>query len=195
MHKWDDPGWLRQKYVEERKSMSEVADEAGTSLSTVRRRLIEHELGPRSRAEAQLNRTPGVHYRTNNRGREVWSHQFGDEQHLVQVARLAAVAWEGYDAVAGKHVHHDPNIPWLNTEDAIHPRPERDHMRLHGADGRDPVWRDPDWLRRKYYDEGLTWPEIADVADCSLACVQKWMNRHDIQPRRRGRYYDQRQIQ
>lgn len=44
-------------------------------------------------------------------------------------------------------------------------------------------WRDPDWLREKYHDEGLSLREIGDLVGISDRSIGYWMEKHDI-PRR-----------
>ena len=44
----------------------------------------------------------------------------------VPVHRLCAVAWFGFDAVAGSDVHHRVPIPWLNVESNLAPLPSEE---------------------------------------------------------------------
>lgn len=46
-----------------------------------------------------------------------------------------------------------------------------------------PLYRDPDWLHRRYHDEGRTQREIADECDVSPRTIRKWMDRYDIETR------------
>lgn len=183
MERHNDPEWLEDQYWGEMRSISEIADLTPVSYGTIRRRLKGFGIELRSRGEGLIVKSPGVHYRTLSGGREAWSHETDGDYLTVQVSRLAAVAWLGYDAVAGGDVHHDPNIPWLNVEWAISAFPGNDHDRHHGAAGRDPVWRDPDWLRGNYHGKGLTLEELADKAGCSPSACATWMDRHGIDRR------------
>lgn len=54
------------------------------------------------------------------------------------VHRLAAVAWYGWDAVAGNEVHHRVPVSWLNVESNLMPIPTEEHRmisREHQVDG------------------------------------------------------------
>ena len=42
---------------------------------------------------------------------------------------------------------------------------------------------DPDWLREKYHDEGLSMQEVGDLVGCSDGTVMRYMRKHDIEPR------------
>ena len=46
-----------------------------------------------------------------------------------------------------------------------------------------PKYHDPEWLRQKYWEEGMSAPQIADEVGVSDGAIRKWMKRHDI-PRR-----------
>jgi hypothetical protein len=50
-----------------------------------------------------------------------------------------------------------------------------------------PPYRDPEWLRRMYVDEGLSYDQIADIAGCAQATVMKWARRHGIKSRSTSR--------
>ena len=42
------------------------------------------------------------------------------------------------------------------------------------------IYRDKDWLRKKYWDEDLTMREVAKLADTSHQRVRYWMQKHNI---------------
>lgn len=47
----------------------------------------------------------------------------------------------------------------------------------------DRPYRDADWLRRRYHDDGATQREIADECDVSPTTIRDWMKKHDIETR------------
>jgi len=47
----------------------------------------------------------------------------------------------------------------------------------------DKKYRDAEWLREKYVDEGLSGYEIAEICDCGDSTVYSWLDRHDIERR------------
>lgn len=44
-------------------------------------------------------------------------------------------------------------------------------------------YRDADWLRRRYHDDGATQREIAEECGVSPTTIRDWMKRHDIETR------------
>lgn len=47
-------------------------------------------------------------------------------------------------------------------------------------------YRDAEWLRSRYWDDGMTYAEMADECDVSVSTIQDWMNKHDIDRRSRA---------
>lgn len=41
-------------------------------------------------------------------------------------------------------------------------------------------YRDKEWLRSRYWDDGLSQAEIAELCGCSKETIRRWMNRHDL---------------
>lgn len=41
-------------------------------------------------------------------------------------------------------------------------------------------YRDKEWLREKYYDEGLSTADIGDLCDCSKETIRRWLERHGL---------------
>ena len=55
-----------------------------------------------------------------------------------------------------------------------------------GKREQDPLYRDRDWLYRKYAVEGLTCSAIGDMFSVSPMAIYKWLKKHDIPTRPRG---------
>ena len=47
-------------------------------------------------------------------------------------------------------------------------------------------YRDPIWLRSAYLDEGRSMADIAMEFDITPAAVNQWLNKHNIESRKRG---------
>lgn len=65
--------------------------------------------------------------------------------------------------------------------------------RIFGFDSRDEIpkedWHDPEWLREKYYDEGLTLEEIADESGlASDVTILRNMEKHGLERRETAEY-------
>lgn len=78
-------------------------------------------------------------YRECDEGELVWEFNDGRPRirtypngGTVLVHRLAAVAWNGFDAVADRQVHHRVPVSWLNVESNLLPLPEQEHWELSG---------------------------------------------------------------
>jgi hypothetical protein len=51
-------------------------------------------------------------------------------------------------------------------------------------------YKNPDWLREKYWDDGKSMHALADIEDVSARTIQVWMDKHGIDTRRDGRPTD-----
>lgn len=64
----------------------------------------------------------------------------------------------------------------LNGDCAHHDEPV-----TKGFDGpRDGPWRDRETFEQLYVDDGLTYTQLSDVWDCSLATISNWASKHGI---------------
>lgn len=130
---YKDSDWLAGKYHGEGMTTREIADELDCSNGTISRWLKKHDIESRANwtvgveAAAEANRKEYIPLRTFDAesvdAYEYWTTKVreGGERvtKAVYVHRLLAVAEHGFDAVAGKDVHHKIPIPWLNTPDNI----------------------------------------------------------------------------
>ena len=133
---WHDEEVLRELYLEKGLSANRVADRLGVDPSTINDVLEKYGIEKRGPFEGPSRRFHHLYsrplaFRTQQDGYEVWTSQYEGEQHTIQVHRLAAVAWFGFDAVKNKHVHHEKPIPWLNVEWNLEPMDPREHISQH----------------------------------------------------------------
>lgn len=70
-------------------------------------------------------------FRTNSSGYEIWGVYDGGDDLTPLVHRLVAVAEYGFDAVCGKVVHHESEIPWDNRPGNLRLMEDTDHAQLH----------------------------------------------------------------
>ena len=124
-----DPDVLRGLYVDQGMTTYEVADELGTTPSTVRYWMDKFDI-PR-REKWHHARSAPAYYCTDSNGYECWQVQSRGDRHQVRVHRLAAVAWFGLDALDGLEVHHKNGVKWDTREDNIELMSGEDHARLH----------------------------------------------------------------
>lgn len=132
---WRNGATLKELYVDRRLSAYEIADELGCGQNAVYTALDDFDIERRSDSEAtkcRQNRKPAC-YRTLGRdGYELWTNTHGDTTYRCCVHKLAAVAWFGFDAVAGSVIHHENRIPWDNREENLTVISDQNqHAKLH----------------------------------------------------------------
>lgn len=106
---------MHREYVQERKSVYQIADEYDISHSLAQSQLDGHGIDRRTKTHAAKLRVPHCHLKTYERGYQYWVSRTGEHRDRMSVHRLAAVAEYGVEAVKGVDVHHANGIPWLNV--------------------------------------------------------------------------------
>lgn len=125
--------WLREIYHEQGGSIRDIAAIADVHNATVHSWMERLGVERRSVGERQNKYASFCHHA---KGYEKWSSytpSTGKNRDLL-VHRLAAVAWYGFDAVAGNDVHHRNSVPWDNRESNLEPLSKEEHARLHGKE-------------------------------------------------------------
>lgn len=125
--RYRDEDTLRRLYVEEGLSSREVAERLDCSPPTVVNWLKKFGIP----LEPSKRDRP-VFYGTSTQGYEYWQTDVGGrERETVRVHRLAAVAWFGFEAVAGNVVHHRNGLTYDNRELNLEPMDRGTHQTLH----------------------------------------------------------------
>jgi len=130
---------LRKLYVDEARSITEIANELGASYPTVDRHIRHYELNAelcsdKRKIKQRARDGEAVLFRTwSQHGYEIWEPRSSDCDPASSVLhhRLLAVAEYGFDAVVDKQVHHKNGIPWDNRPENIEPISQRDHIAKH----------------------------------------------------------------
>lgn len=132
--RYRDKEWLETEYIENRRSFSEISDQLGVTHETVRTWAHRHDLDIRPRGR---RRSVQAKVRTNEQAgyERIQVRTTDGTPTFLAVHRLAAVAWFGYDAVAGEQIHHKNNIPWDNREENLEPMTRSEHWQHHYQDG------------------------------------------------------------
>lgn len=126
-----DEDLMRHLYLEEQLSTTEISAVLECSTGAVLNWLDRFGIDRRSSAEgiALSKKEPkDVYFYTHrSKGYEMVKA----DEHPVAVHRLTAVAYWGFDAIRDKVVHHDAEIPWLNTEENLELLTKQEHQFHH----------------------------------------------------------------
>lgn len=154
---WKDESTLRELYLEDRLSVSDLADELGCSKSTLYHWMDKFGIERRDPWEQRHADEP---WRDADTLRDLYHGQGLDIQ---GVANELGCTY----ATAQK---------WMDRLDV--------ERRTAGSyqQGTEP-WHDESTLRELYLDERMTMAEIADHFGCSLRAISKWIDHHDIPTR------------
>lgn len=127
---------LTELYWGKNLSLPQIGERFGVSKRPVRGWFDKYDIGTRDTSAAArahgLRRQPSF-YMTN--GYYIVATEIDGERWYVPVHRLAAVAWFGFDAVAGKIVHHKSGVKWDNREENLELLTQSEHMKLHWERG------------------------------------------------------------
>lgn len=123
---YDDEAYphLYELYVKQGLTQQEVGDELGFSQHHVSVALRRHDISTRDHTDYMEN---NVNVKTWAKGYER-IYNCGDR---LYHHRLLAVAKYGFDAVAGKDVHHKNELSWDNREDNIELLDPSEHYSQH----------------------------------------------------------------
>jgi hypothetical protein len=130
---WDNERRLKDLYQRQGLSAYEIADRFDCSPKAIYNAMDRHRIDRRETHAARRRATlkkPAC-FETDHHGYETWRNRHNDEQVRVRVHRLLAVALYGFDAVRGKHVHHENGIRWDNRPGNLSVISPAEHGELH----------------------------------------------------------------
>jgi len=147
-----DKGWLRQKYIGEKKSTTEIGELCGVTKQCIREWLHKHDIPTRDASEAtklewegaeerkeeigeifsEANQTIHPHFFMDSEGYNICGAADGDGgSWQVRMNRLlATLKVDHISELDGIHVHHDNDIPWLDYEDNLELLTPSEHAKL-----------------------------------------------------------------
>ena len=153
----DDADWLRRAYVDEQRSMPDIADEVGAAPVTVGRALRRH----------------GIERRRGKFVDEAWLRQAYtvDVLPIAEISRRAGVS---VNTIRRRRVEFgiDRRPRTTRSDDSSIVRARRNFDRPGGLD--------PDWLRRRYVDERATMAQIGREAGVSTTTVHRALRFHGV---------------
>ncbi len=158
--RYRDEGWLRNEYIEDGLTTIEIADECDVSVSTINDWLCRFGIERRGRSAENED----FKYRDEEWLREkYWEDGLSISDIAEECDALESTIWKwmrrfNIERREGNSAHID--------EDAKH--------------------RDEEWLRKKYCDEYMSVPRIAEVCEVDADTIYKWMKRFGIERRDGG---------
>lgn len=149
--------WVREQYVEKRRSLSEIGDQLNVTPSTVSPWLQRHNIPRRSNSASQHDA-----YVIEKLNDAQWLREeyINKNRSTVEIADDLDVSSSTISQRLGTH-----DIPILNS---IHS--EATYNRL----------RDSEWMYKRYVEDRASTTEIASQLECSATTVSKWLSEHDI---------------
>jgi predicted DNA-binding protein YlxM (UPF0122 family) len=163
-----DEDWLRDQYVNQERSMDDIADDLELSTGAVRSWLEKHEIDRRS---AHDTLTDGDLEPLRN----------GDwiQQQYIKEERST------YEIANELDVDRGTVSNWLDRH-SIDTRGNTEGF------GSDPVeeLQDAGWLYEQYHGHKKSSEEIASEVDVDTTTVQNWLHRHNIRVRSGLQYHD-----
>jgi hypothetical protein len=128
---WRDESLLYELYWEQHLSTNEIADELGCEQATIWSWMDRFDIPRRSAYEAATNRRlhPAVF---TDRGYVICASNYRGSTKSVGIHRLVMVAEHGFDAVAGKDVHHRNGIRFDNRPENLELLTRGEHAQRHG---------------------------------------------------------------
>jgi len=188
---WRDEETLREEYVHKQRSSRELAEEWGCTHSTVTRWLRKYGLSKYSElltfslGSRKSEELPDGSRNSTATYENIRVYGQDGTKHRVTHHRLLAVAEWGLDAIRGKVIHHQNNIPWDNRPDNLELLSHEEHAQHHHetetVDGE--PWYAEDNLRRLYHELEWSTLKIAEKYDVTHKCVRHHMEKHGIERR------------
>lgn len=132
--KYKNEEWLREKYINQRKSCIQIAKELEVNKESVRLQLENHGIERRNKGQKPKLYAP---LEVSHQGYEVWRNVLSSSKSdniRYPVHRLLAVAEYGFEAVGNKDVHHKNEIRWDNRPSNIEVLSRSVHTTIHSSE-------------------------------------------------------------
>lgn len=162
--KLQDADWLREQYIDHRKTLGEIGEELGVSGRAVGLRLEAHGIERRESKESRLNPEAIRYLRDADWLREQYIE---NERGTVDIAEEIGAADSTVRDWLRSHNIEIRSISEIQSEGDV----ERLHNKI--------------WLREQYVGQGKSPTEIADAIGVTYGTVRDWLRRHNIEIRPR----------
>lgn len=161
---WKDREWLYDQYHGKERSYQQIADDIGTTHSTIRHWMEKHEIPRRSLSEANA---------------EGDIHKLRDASWLRK--RYVDEGLSGRQIALQLDTCSDTVHKWLRKHGI-----EVKHRSEIMSDGDVQKLHDKCWLEREYVDKERPATDIADECDVDSMTVYTWLEKHSIPTRCHG---------
>lgn len=161
---WKDKERLERLYLNQGLSMSDVAERLDCTASTINRWLEKFEIPKRSVAEGNAK---GDISRLHDES-ELRRMYVEQEMSFGEIADELGTS----DSTVGRWIEKHE----IETRDSNQDKSEADTELL----------KDADYLKKRYYEDGLTLKELGDEIGCSDDNVKYWLEKHDLGTRSRS---------
>lgn len=153
---YHDPGWLKNEYVHKKKTLVDIAEAECVSTSTISRWLKKHGIETRDATEEMVKSWgKKISIPKTTRSQEKLENQEGSIESNVGMRSYTGPA-TGLDATQSFISERRKHKTWI-------------------------PYRNENWLRKKYEEEGLSGPQIAEFCGVSDRTIYRWMDKFNIQ--------------
>jgi hypothetical protein len=159
---------LRRLYHDEGMTQAEIGEKCDVVSKTVARWMADAGVETRSPKEAARNQYGHPSLHVSSDGYEMFNV---DGSHFFH-HRLLAVCEFGFDAVVGKDVHHQNELPWDNRPSNIKLMGEGEHRAHHQ---KKTTFTDELLMMELYHNEDLPQTEISNVLGIAQSSVSHYV--------------------
>jgi DNA-directed RNA polymerase specialized sigma24 family protein len=164
-----DEEWLREQYVDEKRSTHQIGDELGVNGSTVGRWMEKHGIERRSNRVANSIRQSDVDL-SQLRDADWLRERYWDEE------------MSAYEIAEEVGTTDNTVRSWMDRH-GIEVRAADLAYSMGLSDGDISDLRDGEWLRENYVEKERSMSEIAEEFDVSTVVVRRWLRKNDIETR------------
>lgn len=126
--KHNHPEWLEKQYIEEGLSLRQIAKKTDVGYSTIRRRMIEHNIPLKDARRHSQPQYPTP--RSNSHGHVHIDHKHRGSRWRVMIHRLhATLIVDDISELEGMEIHHKNGCTFDNREENYEIMDSKDHKR------------------------------------------------------------------